>query len=99
MSVPVELMGDCVGVREGGRIDFITRELEIEILPREMFDKIESTSASSTSVTTSRLVILPTAPPESAKFLEDENRVIVLVEATRRVEERGRRGRGARGSW
>ena len=39
VKMPVELVGDCIGVRHGGRVDFVTREIEIEILPREMFDK------------------------------------------------------------
>jgi len=39
VRMPVELKGDCVGVRHGGRIDFISRELQIEVLPRDMFEK------------------------------------------------------------
>ena len=35
VKMPVELVGDCVGVRHGGRIDFVSRELELEILPRD----------------------------------------------------------------
>ena len=87
VKMPVELVGDCAGVRHGGRIDFVTRELEIEILPREMFDKFVldiSDLEVSEHMTVADLV---TQLPENAKFLEDESRVVVVVEIPRVVEE------------
>ena len=85
--MPVELVGDCVGVRHGGRVDFVSRELEIEILPREMFDKfvLDITNLEvGEHLTVSDLL---TQLPENAKFLEDESRVVVVVETPRIVEE------------
>ncbi|HHQ49248.1 MAG TPA: 50S ribosomal protein L25, partial [Acidobacteria bacterium] len=40
VTVPLELEGDCIGVRHGGVADFVTREIEMEVLPREIQDKI-----------------------------------------------------------
>ena len=87
VKMPVELVGDCVGVRHGGRVDFVSRELEIEILPREMFDKfvLDITNLEvGEHLTVSDLL---TQLPENAKFLEDESRVVVVVETPRIVEE------------
>lgn len=83
VGMPVELSGDCVGVRHGGRVDFVSRELQIEILPREMFDKL--------TVDISNLDVghhisvsdLDGLLPASARFLEDPGRVVVVVETPR----------------
>ncbi len=41
VSVPVELVGEPVGVKvEGGLVDFLLRELDIECLPREIPEAI-----------------------------------------------------------
>jgi large subunit ribosomal protein L25 len=41
VSVPIELLGTPVGVKlQGGLVDFITRELDIECLPTEIPEKI-----------------------------------------------------------
>lgn len=87
VKMPVELVGDCIGVRHGGRIDFVSRELEIEILPREMFDKFVL-DLSNLDVG-EHLTVADLVPqlPENAKFLEDLGRVVVVVEVPRVVEE------------
>ncbi|MCD6311589.1 MAG: 50S ribosomal protein L25, partial [Elusimicrobia bacterium] len=36
ISVPVELVGECKGVKEGGTLDFITRELDIRTIPSKI---------------------------------------------------------------
>ncbi|HAR35355.1 MAG TPA: 50S ribosomal protein L25 [Acidobacteria bacterium] len=42
VSVPVELVGEPVGVKvEGGLVDFLLRELDIECLPREIPESIK----------------------------------------------------------
>ena len=87
VKMPVELVGDCVGVRHGGRVDFVSRELEIEILPREMFDKFVldiSELDVSEHLTAADLV---SQLPENAKFLDDLSRVVVVVEVPRLIEE------------
>jgi len=87
VSMPVELVGDCVGVRHGGRVDFVTRELSLEILPREMFDKFTVDVSDLDVGETVRVGALVDDLPPSARFLEDENRVVVVIEVPRIVEE------------
>jgi len=42
VSIPVVTVGDAVGVKtEGGFVDFITREIEIECLPKDIPEQIE----------------------------------------------------------
>jgi large subunit ribosomal protein L25 len=42
VSVPVVTVGDAIGVKtEGGFVDFITREIEIECLPKNIPENIE----------------------------------------------------------
>jgi len=42
VSVPVVTVGDAVGVKtEGGFVDFITREIEVECLPQDIPEHIE----------------------------------------------------------
>ena len=87
VKMPVELIGDCVGVRHGGRIDFVSRELEIEILPREMFDKFVLDISHLDVGEHLTVADLKTQLPENARLLEDEHRVVVVVETPRLVEE------------
>lgn len=87
ISMPVELTGDSVGVRNGGRVDFVTRDLEIELLPREMFDKLTVDISDLDIGDSVRVNELEDQLPESAKFVEDPDRVVVLVEAPRTIEE------------
>ena len=87
VSMPVELEGDSVGVRNGGRVDFVTRDLEIELLPREIFDKLTVDISNLDIGESVRVGELEDQLPENARFLEDLERVVVLVEAPRKVEE------------
>ena len=87
VNMPVELVGDCVGVRQGGRIDFVSRDLEIEILPGEMFDKfVLDVSDLDVGEHLSVAALVPQLP-ENAKFLVEHSRVVVVVEIPRVVEE------------
>jgi len=83
VGMPVELKGDCVGVRHGGRIDFVSRELAIEILPREMFDKLTLDISELDLGHHISVSDLESLLPPSAKFLEDPGRVVVVVETPR----------------
>lgn len=87
IKMPVELVGDSVGVRHGGRIDFVTREVEMEILPREMFDKLVLDISQLEVGEHLTVADLVSQLPESATLLEDLNRVVVVVHAPRKVEE------------
>lgn len=87
VKIPVELTGDCVGVREGGRVDFVSRDIEVEILPREMFDKFVLDISDLELGAHLKVADLQDQLPENAKFLVDESRVVVVIEIPRVVEE------------
>jgi large subunit ribosomal protein L25 len=87
VSIHVDLVGDCVGVRHGGRIDFVSRELSVEVLPRHMFDHIDVDMTEMEIGDVVTVADLEDKIPESAKFLEDPSRVVVVVETPRLVEE------------
>jgi len=87
VKMPVELIGDCIGVRHGGRVDFVTRDIEIEILPREMFDKFVLDVSDLEVGDHLKVADLASQLPENAKFLEDENRVVAVVEIPKIIEE------------
>jgi large subunit ribosomal protein L25 len=87
VSMPVELVGDSAGVRHGGRIDFVTRELAVEILPREMFDKITVDIADLEVGEHINVGDLEDKLPPSARFEEDPSRVVVVIEVPRVLEE------------
>ena len=87
VKMPVELVGDCIGVRHGGRVDFVTRDIEIEILPREMFDKFVLDVSNLEVGEHLKVADLASQLPENAKFLEDENRVVAVVEIPKIIEE------------
>jgi large subunit ribosomal protein L25 len=87
VRMPVELKGDCVGVRHGGRVDFISRELQVELLPRDMFDKF-TVDVSNLDVGHHLSVSdLQGLLPPSGRFLEDAHRVVVVIESPRMAAE------------
>ena len=87
VKIPVELIGDSVGVRHGGRPDFVTREIEVEILPRDMFDKFVLDISDLEIGEHLTVADLASQLPESAKILDDSKRVVVVIEAPRAIEE------------
>jgi large subunit ribosomal protein L25 len=87
VKMPVELIGDCAGVRHGGRVDFVTRDVEIELLPREMFDKFVLDISNLEVGEHLKVADLASQLPENGRFVDDEQRVVVVVEAPRAVVE------------
>ena len=87
VSMPIELVGDCVGVRNGGRIDFVSRDLQIELLPRDMFDKITLDISELDVGENVSVGELEDKLPPSARFLDDLSRVVVVVEIPKLVVE------------
>ncbi|PWB76909.1 MAG: 50S ribosomal protein L25 [Holophagae bacterium] len=83
VRMPVELKGDCVGVRHGGRIDFISRELQIEVLPRDMFEKFTIDISNLDVGQHLSVADLESMLPPSGRFLEDAHRMVVVVETPR----------------
>ena len=87
VHIPVELIGDCIGVRHGGRVDFVSREIEVEILPRDMFDKFVLDISRLDLGEHLTVADLAGQLPEGAKFLVDEDRVVVVIEVPRAAAE------------
>jgi len=87
VTIRIDLMGDSVGVRQGGRIDFVSRELAVEVLPRHMFDHIGIDISKMQIGDVVTVADLEDKLPESGKFLEDPSRVVVVIEQPRIVEE------------
>lgn len=86
VNVPIELEGTPVGVKNnGGLLDFITRELEVECLP----DRIPGHLSYDVSEMDIGDVIESTELelPEGVTFVEDEARVIAAVNMPKMVEE------------
>jgi large subunit ribosomal protein L25 len=87
VKVPVELLNreTCVGVKTGGILEFLEREVEISVLPREIPEKIMidvSALGLEESVHVRDLEL-----PESSETLTDGNVVIVTVARAREVAE------------
>jgi large subunit ribosomal protein L25 len=86
VTVPVVHHGEPVGVKtEGGFVDFVTREVEVECLPRAIPESLD--------IDISELHVNQTfkvqgmAVPEGVKVLTDPNIVLVLVSVPHKEEE------------
>lgn len=79
ISVPIELLGEPVGVKtEGGFVDFMTREVEIECLPKDIPERI-SADISALHLHQS-LKVADLAAPAGVKLISDPNTVLALVQ-------------------
>ncbi len=86
VQVAIELLGEAVGVKtDGGVLDFVTRELEVECLPGDIPDHLE--------LDVSALHIGQHAEagaiemPKGVELLDSEDRVIVSIAQPRVAEE------------
>ncbi len=86
VNVPIEILGEAEGVRnEGGLLDFVSREVEVECLPTAIPTHIEldvSELHIGQHVEAGQLEL-----PEGVTLLEDEERVVVSIAARKIVEE------------
>ena len=86
VSVPLLFEGEAIGVKaEGGFVDVITREVEIECLPRDIPEQI-AIDISGLHLNQS-LKIKDLSPPEGVEILNDPNTVIVHIEPPQAEEE------------
>lgn len=80
VAVPLDLVGEPIGVKsEGGFVDFITRELEIECLPKDIPEQIVieiSKLHLHQSIKVEEVI-----PPEGTKVTSDSHAIIVLIQA------------------
>lgn len=80
LRVPVVLTGEAVGVKnEGGFVDFVTREVEIECLPKDIPESLE-VDISMLHLNQS-IKIESVTPPQGVSFAEDAGTLIALIQA------------------
>lgn len=86
VSVPIVSVGEAVGVKaEGGFVDFVTREVEIECLPKDIPDQIEIDITGlhlNQSLQVEDIVSL-----EGVEIVSDPSTVIVHIETPMAEEE------------
>ena len=86
ISVPVITVGEAVGVKtEGGFIDLMTREVELECLPKHIPENIE-VDISDLHLHQS-FKVEDIAPVEGVEILSAPDTILVLVEAPSKEEE------------
>ena len=86
VTVPIVPKGEAFGVKtEGGFVDFVTREVEIECLPNDIPDRIEI-DISSLHLHQSIKVESITAPP-GVRFISEPGAVLVLISLPHKEEE------------
>jgi large subunit ribosomal protein L25 len=86
VAVPIVLVGEAVGVKaEGGFVDFSSREIEVECLPKNIPEHIEVDISALHLHQSVRIDEID--PPEGAKITSDPESVIVLIQAPAKEEE------------
>jgi large subunit ribosomal protein L25 len=86
VAVPIVLVGEAVGVKaEGGFVDFSSREIEVECLPKNIPEHIEVDISALHLHQSVRVDEID--PPEGAKITSDPESVIVLIQAPAKEEE------------
>lgn len=84
-KVPVEITGTSKGVRGGGILEFVERELEIECLPVDIPEKI---TIDVTNLEVGDSIHIKDIPVSgSLRFLSDMDRVVVTVLVPTKAEE------------
>lgn len=86
VSVPVVSMGEAVGVKtEGGFVDFVTREVAVECLPKDIPEHIEIDISSlrlRQSFKAGDITL-----PEGVKLITSSDTILVLIEVPLKEEE------------
>jgi large subunit ribosomal protein L25 len=81
VKVPVEPVGTAPGVKEGGLLDVVTRELEVECLPADIPSSIQADLSSLALGAVLRVADL--ASNDKVRILGDSERVVAHVVAQR----------------
>jgi large subunit ribosomal protein L25 len=84
-QVVVELVGESEGVKEGGVLSQIQREVHVEALPMEVPDRLELDVSAMKIGDTLRLSDLRV--PEGVKLLDDPETVLATVTPPTKIEE------------
>jgi len=86
VSIPVLLVGEAVGVKaEGGFVDFMTREIDVECLPQKIPENIE-VDISDLHIHQS-IKVGDITPPEGVEIISEKDAVLVLIDLPRKEEE------------
>lgn len=86
ITVPLVLIGEAVGVKaEGGFVDFVNREVEVECLPKDIPENIEIDISNLHLYQSVKVDEL--SPPEGVTITTDGQSVTVLIEAPSKEEE------------
>jgi len=80
LKVPIVLKGTSVGVKAGGIMEFIVREVEVECLPRHIPENLE---IDVTNLNIGDSIRVKEIDYENIKILDDPEETIVLVEHSR----------------
>jgi large subunit ribosomal protein L25 len=84
-QVVVEIVGESEGVKEGGVLSQINREVDVEALPMEVPDRLELDV--SRMVIGDALRITDLRVPEGVKLLDDPEMVLATVSPPTKIEE------------
>jgi len=86
VAIPLVLLGEAVGVKaEGGFVDFSSREIEVECLPKDIPEHIEVDISALHLHQSIRVDEID--PPEGVKIITDPESVVVLIQAPAKEEE------------
>jgi large subunit ribosomal protein L25 len=86
VAVPFLLTGDPIGVKtEGGFVDFMTREVEIECLPKDIPEHIKVDVSGLHLHQSLKIGDIPA--PAGVKFISEPGAVVVLVDVPHKEEE------------
>jgi large subunit ribosomal protein L25 len=84
-QVAVEPVGESPGVKEGGVLTLVLREVNVEALPMEVPDRLELDISAVTIGDSLRVGDI--VAPESVKLLDDPDAVVLTVTPPTKVEE------------
>jgi large subunit ribosomal protein L25 len=84
-QVAVEPVGESPGVKEGGVMTLVLREVNVEALPMEVPDRLELDISEMTIGDSLRVSDI--VAPEGAKLLDDPDAVVLTVTPPTKVEE------------
>jgi large subunit ribosomal protein L25 len=85
VAVPIHAVGNSIGVKEGGMLDYQIRELHVECLPNLIPDEI---TIDVTNLAINDVVrVADLQLPDGLKALEEEERVVVSVHGRKAEEE------------
>jgi large subunit ribosomal protein L25 len=84
-QVAVEPFGESPGVKEGGALTLVLREINVEALPMEVPDRLELDISGMTIGDSLR--VADVIVPEGVKILDDPESVVATVQPPTKVEE------------